>query len=122
MQGVGRGRKALVKIASIPTCANGVQKWCANGDFIIREVAQLRLFEPTLPIRKLETAKLGTFQDCLKAPIHRWFKYPAGFSYRFVEVLIDELRLNQSHWILDPFVGCGTVVLLRKCTASIPLG
>lgn len=85
-----------------------------ESQFIIREVAQLRLFEPTSPIRELETAKLGTFQDCLKAPIHRWFKYPAGFSYRLVEALIDELGLNQSHWILDPFVGCGTVSVVAK--------
>jgi len=23
---------------------------------------------------------LGTFKDSLRAPIHRWFKYPAGYS------------------------------------------
>lgn len=85
-----------------------------EGQFIVREIAQPRLFESTPPARELDIAKLGTFQDCLKAPIHRWFKYPAGFSYRLVEALIDELGLNQRCWILDPFVGCGTVSVVAK--------
>jgi hypothetical protein len=29
-------------------------------------------------------------QDSLKAPIHRWFTYPAGYSHRLVEVKIAE--------------------------------
>lgn len=61
-----------------------------------------------------DTARLGTFQDCLKAPVHRWFKYPAGFSYKLVEVFIDELGLTGHHWILDPFAGCGTVNVVAK--------
>ncbi len=85
-----------------------------EGQFIVREVAQPRLFEPTSPAQELDISKLGTFQDCLKAPVHRWFKYPAGFSYRLVEVLIDELGLNHRCWILDPFVGCGTVSVVTK--------
>jgi len=59
-------------------------------------------------------SRLGTFQDSLRAPVHRWFKYPAGFSYQLVEMLIDEFRLTQSHWILDPFVGSGTVSVVAK--------
>ncbi len=59
-------------------------------------------------------SRLGTFQDNLRVPVHRWFKYPAGFSYRLVEMLIDEFRLTQSHWILDPFVGSGTVSIVAK--------
>jgi len=65
-------------------------------------------------IKSLDIKRLGTFQDCLGAPVHRWFKYPAGFSYRLVEMLINEFRLTQSHWILDPFVGSGTVSVVAK--------
>jgi len=65
-------------------------------------------------IRSLDITRLGTFQDCLRAPVHRWFKYPAGFSYRLVEMFIEELRLTQSHWVLDPFVGTGTVSIVAK--------
>ncbi len=31
---------------------------------------------------KLKREELGTFKDSLRAPIHRWFTYPAGFSYK----------------------------------------
>lgn len=58
--------------------------------------------------------RLGTFQDSLRAPIHRWFKYPAGFSYRLVYTFIDSYHLNNQHWILDPFAGCGTTSVAAK--------
>jgi DNA modification methylase len=58
--------------------------------------------------------RIGTFQDSLRAPIHRWFKYPAGFSYKLVDALIEDHCLNESHWILDPFVGCGTTAAAAK--------
>ncbi len=56
----------------------------------------------------------GTFKDSLKAPIHRWFKYPAGYSYRLVEAKILRYKLNHEHWILDPFVGSGTTSVEAK--------
>ena len=65
-------------------------------------------------LNTMDITRIGTFQDCLRAPVHRWFRYPAGFSYRLVEMLINEFRLRQSHWILDPFVGSGTVSVVAK--------
>jgi len=65
-------------------------------------------------VNGIDISRLGTFQDCLRAPVHRWFKYPAGFSHRLVEMFIEELRLTQSHWVLDPFVGSGTVNVIAK--------
>jgi len=59
-------------------------------------------------------AEYGTFKDSLRAPVHRWFKYPAGYSYRFVEAKILQYGLNSEHWILDPFVGCGTTSVEAK--------
>lgn len=53
----------------------------------------------------------GTFADNLKTPIHRWFKYPAGYSYKFVQEKIKEYSLDHQSWILDPFVGCGTTIV-----------
>jgi DNA modification methylase len=59
-------------------------------------------------------ADYGTFKDSLRVPIHRWFKYPAGYSYRLVEEKIKQYKLNHQHWILDPFVGCGTTSVEAK--------
>jgi len=58
--------------------------------------------------------RFGTFQDSLRAPIHRWFKYPAGFSYKLVETLIKDYKLEANSWLLDPFVGCGTTSVVAK--------
>ncbi len=59
-------------------------------------------------------AEYGTFKDSLRAPIHRWFQYPAGYSYKLIEAKIREYRLGERSWILDPFVGCGTTAVVAK--------
>ena len=33
-------------------------------------------------------SEYGSFRDSLRAPIHRWFTYPAGYSHKFVESII----------------------------------
>lgn len=50
----------------------------------------------------------GTFVDNLKLPVHRWFRYPAGFSAQWVESVIK--RFNSTS-IVDPFVGSGTTLI-----------
>lgn len=64
----------------------------------------------------LATAKqrYGSFQDSLKAPIHRWFTYPAGYSYRLVQAKIEENGLSAPDCIADPFLGSGTTSLTAK--------
>ena len=58
--------------------------------------------------------RYGSFQDCLKAPVHRWFTYPAGYSYKLVQAKIAENRLTGEDWIADPFLGSGTTSLTAK--------
>lgn len=57
---------------------------------------------------------LGTFKDSRKAPIHRWFKYPAGYSYKFVDALIQYFGVSKGGWIYDPFSGTGTTIMVAK--------
>lgn len=52
--------------------------------------------------------RAGTFTDNMKLPIHRWFRYSAGFSAAWVERVITEL---EPQTILDPFAGSGTVCI-----------
>ncbi|GIK66154.1 MAG: DNA modification methyltransferase [Chloroflexota bacterium] len=70
---------------------------------------QLSMFEP-LQLGQ----ELGTFKDSMRAPIHGWFKYPAGFSYRFVEMLFDEFSVQPGSWVYDPFSGTGTTLVCAK--------
>ncbi len=60
------------------------------------------------------TERTGTFTDNMKLPIHRWFRYSAGFSATWVEGVIAELKPKI---VLDPFAGSGTV-----CVAADKLG
>ncbi len=61
-----------------------------------------------------EAANYGSFKDSLRAPIHRWFTYPAGFSYRLVEQKLREYGLDNTSWVVDPFVGTGTTSIVAK--------
>lgn len=56
----------------------------------------------------------GTFADSKTAPIHRWFQYPAGFSYKAVEYMLDLHGIRTGDLVYDPFVGTGTTALVSK--------
>ena len=57
-----------------------------------------------------KTARSGTFTDNMKLPVHRWFRYSAGFSAEWV---LSEIERYQSDTgedavLLEPFTGSGT--------------
>jgi hypothetical protein len=54
----------------------------------------------------------GAFGDNMSLPIHRWYRYSAGFSADWVRWLVHE-RCKDSGTIsvLDPFSGVGTTLL-----------
>ena len=54
----------------------------------------------------------GAFVDNMVLPVHRWFRYSAGFSADWVRWLIRERRGDSpSLVVLDPFCGVGTTLL-----------
>jgi hypothetical protein len=53
-------------------------------------------------------ARSGSFVDNMKLPIHRWFRYSAGFSAQWAEEVI---RASGATSVLDPFAGSGTTLL-----------
>lgn len=61
--------------------------------------------------RELKNNRSSTFIDNLSIPIHRWFRYSAGFSAEWVRnLLIQEYEKGKRN-VLDPFAGSGTVLL-----------
>jgi len=61
-----------------------------------------------------ETQEWGTFKDSLRAPIHNWFTYPTGFSYKAVEASLKAHSIAIGQIIYDPFMGTGTTNLTAK--------
>lgn len=57
---------------------------------------------------------LGTFRDSLRAPIHRWFRYPAGYSFKFVLESFELFNVSPGNWVYDPFSGTGTTLICAK--------
>lgn len=62
----------------------------------------------------LGRADLGTFKASLRAPIHRWFTYPAGFSYKGVEEAFKLYNICPGMTVYEPFAGTATTNLVAK--------
>lgn len=58
-------------------------------------------------------ANIGTARDNMSSPIHNWYRFTAGFSYKFVDEIIDD-----AHGLIDsiyePFAGCGTTLVAAQ--------
>lgn len=52
-------------------------------------------------------ARSGTFTDNMKLPIHRWFRYSAGFSAEWAKTIIEQEKVGSKLTVLDPFAGSG---------------
>lgn len=59
----------------------------------------------------------GAFIDNMVLPVHRWFRYSAGFSAEWIRWLVqDRCSEPSSYTVLDPFSGVGTTLL--ACNAE----
>ncbi|MGD0539122.1 MAG: DNA methyltransferase [Verrucomicrobiota bacterium] len=52
----------------------------------------------------------SNFLNNMRLPVHRWFRYSAGFSAEWVKWVLTE-RTGSEIRVLDPFVGSGTTCL-----------
>jgi len=53
----------------------------------------------------------STFLDNTALPIHRWFRYSAGFSALWVNEAIRSVPKQSHVQVLDPFAGSGSVLI-----------
>jgi len=70
-------------------------------------------------VEKKKKSRSGTFIDNLSLPVHRWFRYPAGFSGQWVASVIQKHGKKR---LLDPFVGSGTSLLAADTIGIQSLG
>lgn len=53
----------------------------------------------------------SNFINNMRLPVHRWFRYSAGFSAAWTEDLILQESRNRKVRVFDPFVGSGTTLI-----------
>jgi DNA modification methylase len=70
----------------------------------------------------LRERRSGSFVDNMQLPVHRWFRYSAGFSAEWAGQVIGEAVSAGSVRVLDPFAGSGTVVLEAECAGVEAMG
>ncbi len=83
-------------------------------------VKQMRLFPEEQEIARKDTT--STFSDNLSLPVHRWFRFSAGFSALWARDLIRKEKAKGRHRIFDPFVGSGTVLLESESNSVDAIG
>lgn len=58
-------------------------------------------------------SNIGSALDNAHCPIHNWYKFTAGFSYKFIDLIVDNL-CERPHRIYEPFAGCGTTLVAAQ--------
>ena len=56
----------------------------------------------------------GSFVGNMDAPVHRWFRYSAGFSGAWAEDLIAREAKQRELCVLDPFAGSATTLIAAE--------
>jgi DNA modification methylase len=72
--------------------------------------------------KQRRAARTGAFSDNMRLPIHRWFRYSAGFSAEWAEQFIKDSSTPARPVILDPFAGSGTTLLAAEQAGCMAYG
>lgn len=56
----------------------------------------------------------STFVDNMSLPVHRWFRFSAGFSAEWAKAVIREAAADGALRVVDPFAGSGTTLLAAE--------
>ncbi|MGI8903226.1 MAG: DNA methyltransferase [Solirubrobacteraceae bacterium] len=78
-----------------------------------------RLFA-SKPAARLDNAMVFTAN--MTVPVHRWFRYSAGFSAAWVQQVIQDHTAQRPLRVLDPFAGSGTTLVASRQTGAVSIG
>jgi DNA modification methylase len=56
-------------------------------------------------------SEIGSAKDNFYSPVHNWYKFTAGFSYKFVESILEDETKRKNPIVFEPFAGCGTTLV-----------
>ncbi|HEY9615124.1 DNA methyltransferase [Allocoleopsis sp.] len=68
----------------------------------------------TIQLQASPDKTASTFVNNMKLPVHRWFRFSAGFSAQWVESVIIKAKNLGSVTLFDPFAGAGTTLLVSE--------
>lgn len=77
------------------------------------------LFGEVKPAKRAKADTSSTFAANTKLPVHRWFRFSAGFSAPWAESVIRDAGASR---VLDPFAGSGTTLLAAEDAGAEALG
>lgn len=69
---------------------------------------------------ELQLENIGCSKDNMNSPIHNWYKFTAGFSYKFVDYLLSDL--SHENVVYEPFAGCGTTLVSAQKNGFYSVG
>jgi len=67
-------------------------------------------------------SRTGAFTDNMAMPVHRWFRYSAGFSAAWAQEVIVSAGLQRGEYVFDPFVGSGTSLIAAQTVGCAAAG
>lgn len=73
-------------------------------------MSQLYLFADNLPPQAAPSLRAGSFVDNMSLPVHRWFRYSAGFSAEWVREVLSQCQ-SENLRVFDPFSGSATTLV-----------
>ncbi len=79
----------------------------------MRHRQQISLF-PEAEAPRYKKSASGSFVDNMGLPVHRWFRYSAGFSGAWAEDLISREAGGREVRVFDPFAGSGTTLIAAE--------
>lgn len=69
------------------------------------------LFPEVVPAPGPRDDVSSTFLDNMRLPVHRWFRYSAGFSAAWAHSVITAQAQHETTRVFDPFAGSATTLL-----------
>jgi DNA methylase len=72
--------------------------------------------------RSTVDATSSTFVPNMRLPVHRWFRFSAGFSADWVESVVSCARADGPVRVLDPFAGSGTTLIAAEGAGAESVG
>lgn len=104
--------------ASLLTAHFSADGFCAET----ARQAMERRYAPLLAVADQFNRQSVSYQRSKHDALHSRLKYKEGFSSDLVNTLPDEGNVQPGDWVLDPFVGAGTVALVCQMRGIRSIG